>query len=79
VRSLLDLGALRLDGAMSLVGRASHRIPFLSACLQEENIFSFYSRAQNRALCISPNILDTDFGAREVENLLRSLAYGQFV
>src|SRR6202030_424126 len=25
------------------------------------------------------DLLDTDFGAREVENLLRSLAYGQFV
>jgi uncharacterized protein (DUF2384 family) len=25
------------------------------------------------------DLLDTDFGAREVENLLRALAYGQFV
>jgi uncharacterized protein (DUF2384 family) len=25
------------------------------------------------------DLLDTDFGAREVENLLRALAYGDFV
>jgi uncharacterized protein (DUF2384 family) len=25
------------------------------------------------------DLLDTDFGAREVENLLRALAYGHFI
>jgi len=43
-------------------------------------VSEWFSKPEQALGNIAPlDLLDTDFGAREVENLLRSLAYGQFV
>ena len=46
----------------------------------DEAVSEWLSKAEQTLGNIAPlNLLDTDFGAREVENLLRALAYGHFV
>jgi putative toxin-antitoxin system antitoxin component (TIGR02293 family) len=46
----------------------------------DEAVSEWLSKPEQALGNMAPlDLLDTDFGAREVENLLRSLAYGQFV